>query len=57
MSRERFEGMTNIELAEFMVENAEEFEGRDAVEIAENWDRCDMIKECLWADGDGDDEE
>lgn len=51
MSKERFEGMTNIELAEFMVENAEEFEGRDAVEIAENWDRSDMINECVDADG------
>lgn len=54
---EKLEGMTNIELAELMVENIEQFEDREASEIAETWDRCDMIQECEWSCVVDDDEE
>ena len=34
-----------IELAEFLVDNVEEFFERNPLEIAETWDRCDLINE------------
>ncbi|MEK6829776.1 MAG: hypothetical protein AABY15_06670 [Nanoarchaeota archaeon] len=56
-AKEKLEEMTNIELAELMVENIEQFQERDSVEIAETWDRCDMIQECEWACVVDDDDE
>lgn len=47
MSDNKYLGWTNIELAEAMVETLPEFEDRDAQEIANTWDRCDMIDELL----------
>lgn len=48
----RFEAQTTpmIELAEMLVENVEEFEGRNPVEIADSWDRYDLIEALTDAD-------
>lgn len=44
----KFEDWTNIELATQMVDSIEEFEDRNPEEIANTWDRSDMIKELNW---------
>lgn len=56
-SREKLEEYSTIDLAEAMIDNVEGFEDRDPQDLAENWDRSDMIKELLWADVEEDDEE
>ena len=47
----KYEEWTNIELAEGIVDSVDGFEDCDAIEIAETWDRSDMIKELVWAHG------
>ena len=47
MSDNKQLGWTNIELAEAMVETIDSFEDRDPQDIANTWDRCDMIDELI----------
>lgn len=47
MSREKYNEWTNIELAEAMVDTIAQFEGREPQDIANTWDRCDMIDKLL----------
>lgn len=47
MSDNKYLGWTNIELAEAMVETIDSFEDRDPQDIANTWDRCDMIDELI----------
>lgn len=43
----KYDEWTNIELAEAMVDSIEGFSDEDATEIAETWDRSDMIDELV----------
>ena len=52
----KYDEWTNIELAEAMVDSVDGFEDCDAADMAETWSRSDMIKELVWAHGDGLDE-
>jgi hypothetical protein len=47
MSDSKYLSWSNIELAEAMVETIDRFEDRNAQEIANTWDRCDMIDELI----------
>jgi hypothetical protein len=45
MTRETASTLPMIELAEILVEFSEEFSEESAVEIAETWDRYDLLEE------------
>lgn len=49
----KYDEWTNIELAEAMVDSIEEYQDREAVNIAETWDRSDMIRVLVDEHGDG----
>lgn len=53
----KYDEWTNIELAEAMVDSIERFESEDPEELAETWDRSDMINELVDEHGDGLDED
>lgn len=52
----KYDEWTNIELADAMVDSVDGFEDEDPQEIAETWDRSDMIRELVDQHGDGLDE-
>ncbi len=49
----KYDEWTNIELAQAIVDSVEGHEDDDAQEIAESWDRSDMIKVLVNEHGDG----
>ncbi len=47
MIRDKYNGWTNFELAEAMVDNIAQFEDREPQDLANTWDRWDMIHKLL----------